>query len=152
MPAKPKKAKVKAKAKAAEEAAPEKETELDRLWSKLDNQGLHLKECGAGTCCPCQGSLMLFKRLIYKKLHVLTGGNCLFHSFGDQIRGRKAGFHEQLRHDTVEYIRENKSRFMSFMEDGVSFDDYVASMMQVNLLCAVSCHTYYNFRVPRSNS
>lgn len=54
-------------------------------------------------------------------------GNCLFHSFADQVEGRPQ-CHEGYRRDCVAYMTAHREDFEAFITDDSSFEDYMKEM------------------------
>eukprot|EP00731_Ephydatia_muelleri_P015295 Em0008g1015a len=62
------------------------------------------------------------------RLHDVPGdGNCLFRALADQLDDGTTT-HEAVRSAVVQYIRQHEAEFSPFVEEGVSFDSYIAEL------------------------
>jgi len=62
-----------------------------------------------------------------KIVEVGGDGNCLFRSISDQLEGTQLNFH-QYRQDSIDYMVQNKDDFSPFIEDDITFDEYIEEM------------------------
>ena len=70
------------------------------------------------------------EELIQYGLRILemgADGNCLFRSISDQLEGNQANY-RKYRQDAMEYMLQNKDDFAPFIEDDLTFDEYVEEM------------------------
>lgn len=86
---------------------------------------------------------------------VANDGNCFFRAVSDQLYGTER-FHSNLRHRACEYILRNRSRFIDFVEDDQSYEEYVADMRNEGVwadhieLQAISMVCRVNMRIHQS--
>lgn len=86
---------------------------------------------------------------------VSNDGNCFFRAVSDQLYGTEQ-FHSNLRHRACDYILRNRSRFIDFVEDDQSYEEYVADMRNEGVwadhieLQAISMACGVNMRIHQS--
>ena len=54
-------------------------------------------------------------------------GNCMFRAIADQLEGDEAK-HESYRRECVGYMRDNRDKFVPFIEDDETIEQYCDTM------------------------
>lgn len=117
---------------------------------------------GAAASTP-PGSEELDIRAFSRALHpsglcirdVSNDGNCFFRAVSDQLYGSE-DYHMKLRERTCDYLTAHKDHYRLFVDDGQTFDDYVAEMRNDGVwadnleLQAISMACNVNIRVHQS--
>lgn len=86
---------------------------------------------------------------------VSNDGNCFFRAVSDQLYGTEQ-FHSNLRQRACDYILRNRNRFIDFVEDDQSYEEYVADMRNEGVwadhieLQAISMACGVNIRIHQS--